>query len=160
MRGDGWRVGEHFRWDHRAEGILVWPSVLERQKPLSKEVDDLKLMGKTTKPHHLKKLTQLEQRPCGRRHMDLFYIEEHKASVAVKGGGAHDCWKKRKLTASLKTSLGLWLVAGDAQAASFSNTPLALGLNQHKEEKSPHPHLTGCSLVAAGGRTHGQSAGG
>lgn len=88
----------------------MWPSVLAGQKPLSKEVDDLNLMGsrlgKATDPHHFKKLTQLKQRPCGRRRIDLFNIEEHKAYVDVKGGGVSDCWKKMKLTASLKTSLG------------------------------------------------------
>lgn len=74
--------------------------------------------------------------------MDLFNIEEHKAYVAVKGGGAPDCWKKMKLTASLKTSLGLQLVTGDPPGSQlFQHTigPWAVGevLNQHKEEKSP-----------------------
>lgn len=74
----------------------MWPSVLAGQKPLSKEVDDLNLMGsrlgKATNPHHFKKLTQPKQRPCGRRRMDLFNVEEHKAYVDVKGGGVPDCW--------------------------------------------------------------------
>lgn len=94
--------GGALRWDRRAEGILVWP--------LSKDIDDLNLMGsrlgKATNPHHFKMLTQLQQRPCGRRRMDLFNVEEHKAYVAVKGGEAPDGWKKMKLTASLKPPWG------------------------------------------------------
>lgn len=101
--------------------------------------------------------------------MDLFNIEEHKAYVAVKGGGAPDGWKKMNLTASLRPPWGRrcqQTAAGRAPRPAgaparggdppgsqlfqhttgifgrrFRACPCAVGevLNQHKEENSPTP---------------------